>query len=67
MPKKKSPPRLATNLVRAGLTRSQHKETAEGLFLTSGFVYDSAEEADARFAGDPRPHEFLRNHAAAVA
>jgi O-succinylhomoserine sulfhydrylase len=45
------PQRLATNLVRAGLTRSQHQETAEGLFLTSGFVYDSAEEADARFAG----------------
>jgi O-succinylhomoserine sulfhydrylase len=41
----------ATNLVRAGLTRSQHKETAEALFLTSGYVYDSAEEADARFAG----------------
>lgn len=45
------PQGLATNLVRAGLTRSQHKETAEALFLTSGFVYDSAEEADARFAG----------------
>ncbi len=46
-----SPPRLATQLVRAGLSRSQHKETAEALYLTSGFVYDSAAEADARFAG----------------
>ena len=43
--------RLATRLVRAGQTRSQHKETSEALYLTSGFVYDSAEEADARFAG----------------
>jgi O-succinylhomoserine sulfhydrylase len=44
-------PRLATQLVRAGLLRSPHKETAEAIYLTSGFVYDSAEEADARFAG----------------
>jgi O-succinylhomoserine sulfhydrylase len=44
-------PRLATQLVRAGQTRSPHKETAEALYLTSGYVYDSAEEADARFAG----------------
>ena len=44
-------PRLATRLVRAGLHRSPHQETAEALYLTSGFVYDSAAEADARFAG----------------
>jgi O-succinylhomoserine sulfhydrylase len=43
--------RPATKLVRAGLTRSQHKETNEAIFMTSGFVYDSAEQADARFAG----------------
>ena len=43
--------RLATNLVRGGTNRSAHKETSEAIFLTSGFVYDSAEEADARFAG----------------
>ena len=43
--------RPATKLVRGGLTRSQHKETAEAIFMTSGFVYDSAEEADQRFAG----------------
>jgi O-succinylhomoserine sulfhydrylase len=44
-------PRLATQLVRGGLSRSRHKETAEAIWMTSGFVYDSAEEADARFAG----------------
>lgn len=43
--------RLQTQLVRGSLTRSQHKETAEHLILTSGFVYDTAAEADARFAG----------------
>jgi O-succinylhomoserine sulfhydrylase len=47
----KVPPRRATRLVRSGLARSPFKETAEALYLTSGFVYDSAEEADARFAG----------------
>lgn len=43
--------RLATRLVRGGLHRSGFKETAEAIYLTSGFVYDNAAEADARFAG----------------
>jgi O-succinylhomoserine sulfhydrylase len=47
----KKKPRLATQLVRGGVNRSGHKETAEAIYMTSGFVYDSAEEADARFAG----------------
>jgi len=37
--------------VRGGLTRSEFDETSEALFLTSGFVYGSAEEAEAAFAG----------------
>jgi O-succinylhomoserine sulfhydrylase len=41
----------ATRLVRGGLSRSPFGETAEALFLTQSFVYASAEEADARFAG----------------
>jgi O-succinylhomoserine sulfhydrylase len=45
---------IATRLVRGGLTRSPHGETAEALYLTQSYVYDSAEAADARFAGtDP--------------
>ena len=44
-------PRLATRLVRAGQKRSFNMETAEALYLTSGFTYDSAEQADQRFAG----------------
>ena len=41
-----------TKLVRGGLTRSGFDETAEALFLTSGYVYESAEQAEATFAGD---------------
>ncbi|MDE0239211.1 MAG: O-succinylhomoserine sulfhydrylase [bacterium] len=42
--------RLPTRLVRGGLTRSPHSETSEALYLTSGYVYDTAEEAAAAFA-----------------
>ena len=38
-----------TLAVRAGLNRSAFRETAEALYLTSGFVYDSAEQAEAAF------------------
>ena len=41
-----------TLAVRAGLSRSGFEETSEGLYLTSGFVYDSAEDAEAAFKGD---------------
>ena len=39
-----------TRLVQAGTLRSQFGETSELLFLTQGFVYDSAEECEERFA-----------------
>ena len=42
----------ATRLIRGGLARSPYGETAEALYLTQSFVYDSAEAANARFAGD---------------
>ena len=41
-----------TDLIRAGLDRTHFDETSEALFLTSGYVYRSAEEAEAAFAGD---------------
>jgi len=37
--------------VRSGLNRSENNETSEALFMTSGFVYDSAEQAAASFEG----------------
>jgi O-succinylhomoserine sulfhydrylase len=42
----------ATKLVRGGLDRSHHGETAEALYLNSGFVYPDAETAERRFAGE---------------
>ncbi|WP_270887753.1 O-succinylhomoserine sulfhydrylase [Pedococcus sp. 5OH_020] len=42
-------PRPDTVAVRGGLTRSSFDETSEALFLTSGFVYESAEQAEAAF------------------
>src|SRR2546423_15323581 len=44
--------RPETRLVHAGTLRSQFAETSEALFLTQGFVYDSAEQCEARFKGD---------------
>lgn len=41
-----------TILARGGQTRSGFDETAEALFLTSGYVYESAEQAEAAFSGD---------------
>jgi O-succinylhomoserine sulfhydrylase len=43
-----------TRLVHGGTRRSQYNEVSEAIFLTQGFVYESAEAAEARFikAGD---------------
>ncbi|MEL6523333.1 MAG: O-succinylhomoserine sulfhydrylase [Pseudomonadota bacterium] len=38
-----------TKLVHGGIRRSQYGELSEAIFLTQGFVYDSAETAEARF------------------
>ena len=46
---KKSEHRLSTKLVRGGLNRSQNRETSEALFMSSGYVYDTAEQAAAAF------------------
>lgn len=41
-----------TLAVRGGLSRSGFEETSEALYLTSGYVYDTAEDAEAAFKGD---------------
>jgi O-succinylhomoserine sulfhydrylase len=38
-----------TKLVHGGTRRSQYNEVSEAIFLTQGFVYDTAEAAEARF------------------
>src|SRR5215207_4343135 len=44
--------RPETRLVHSGALRSQFGETSEALFLTQGFIYDSAEQCEARFKGE---------------
>ena len=44
--------RPETRLVHSGTLRSQFGETSEALFLTQGFVYDTAEACEARFKGE---------------
>lgn len=44
--------RPATQMVHSGTTRSHHGETSEAMYLTQGFIYASAEAAEARFKGD---------------
>ena len=44
--------RPATQAVRGGTWRSEHGETSEALFLTSGYTYDNAQTVADRFAGD---------------
>jgi O-succinylhomoserine sulfhydrylase len=44
--------RPETRLVHSGTLRSQFGETSEALFLTQGFIYDSAEQCEARFKGE---------------
>lgn len=44
--------RPATRAVRAGTWRSEQGETSEAMFLTSGYSYDEASIAAARFAGE---------------
>jgi O-succinylhomoserine sulfhydrylase len=41
-----------TELVHGGVLRSQYGETSEALFLTQGYVYPTAEAAEARFKGE---------------
>jgi O-succinylhomoserine sulfhydrylase len=44
--------RPETRLVHGGTLRSQYGETSEALFLTQGFVYETAEQCEARFTGE---------------
>ena len=47
-----------TRLVHEGVRRSQYGEVSEPIILTQGFVYDSAEQAAARFE-EAGPDEFI--------
>jgi len=47
-----------TKLVHSGSRRSQYNEVSEAIYLTQGFVYDTAEDAEARFI-ETGPDEFI--------
>jgi O-succinylhomoserine sulfhydrylase len=52
--------RTATRLVHAGTERTAYGETTEALFLTSGFTYTSAEEAEGAFDGTQPHYQYSR-------
>jgi O-succinylhomoserine sulfhydrylase len=52
--------RPETRLVHSGTLRSQYGETSEALFVTQGFVYDSAEQCEARFKGEDPGYIYSR-------
>ena len=61
-PTKRSPRKLRpeTLLVHGGTLRSQFGEMSEGLFLTQGYSYDSAEQAERRFTGEEPGFQYSR-------
>ncbi len=59
-PGERRPRRPQTNLVRGGLVRSAFDETSEALFLTSGYVYGTPEEAEAAFKGESQRFVYSR-------
>ncbi|HUN95202.1 MAG TPA: O-succinylhomoserine sulfhydrylase [Bradyrhizobium sp.] len=52
--------RPETRLVHSGVIRSEFGETSEALFLTQGYVYDSAEQCEARFKGEDPGYIYSR-------
>jgi O-succinylhomoserine sulfhydrylase len=49
-----------TLLIQGGTLRSQFGETSEAIFLTSGYVYENAEDAEARFSGGAEGYVYSR-------
>ena len=52
--------KLSTKLIRGGINRTKFLETSEPLFLTSGFVYESAEEAEKSFKDEQERFMYSR-------
>ncbi len=49
-----------TQLVHGGTLRSQFGETSEAIFLTQGYVYESAEQAERRFKNEEPGYQYSR-------
>ena len=52
--------RPETRLVHSGTIRSEFGETSEAMFLTQGYVYDTAEQCEARFKGEDSGYIYSR-------
>ena len=52
--------RKRTLAVRGGQVRTGFQETCEPLFLTAGYAYEAAEEAEARFKGESPGYQYTR-------
>src|SRR5579872_6050659 len=52
--------RPETRLVHSGTIRSEFGETSEAMFLTQGYVYDTAEQCEARFKGEDPGYIYSR-------
>jgi O-succinylhomoserine sulfhydrylase len=52
--------RPETRLVHSGTLRSPFGETSEAMFLTQGYVYDTAAQAEARFKGEDPGYQYSR-------
>ncbi|MBJ6128060.1 O-succinylhomoserine sulfhydrylase [Microvirga splendida] len=59
-PPKEPPHRLETRLVHEGNQRTPFGETSEALFLTQGFIYESAESAERRFLNEEPGYSYSR-------
>ncbi|MBZ6077266.1 O-succinylhomoserine sulfhydrylase [Microvirga puerhi] len=51
---------LETRLVHEGQTRTPYGETSEALFLTQGFIYETAETAERRFLNEEQGYSYTR-------
>lgn len=51
---------IETDLVHGGFIRSQFEESCEPIYMTSGFVYKTAQEAEAAFNGSIERHQYSR-------
>ena len=52
--------RARTNMVRGGTRRSQFAETNEAIFITSGYVYETAEQAQRAFKNQEERYIYSR-------
>lgn len=52
--------RLASKLIHGGIERTPFGETSDAMFITSGFVYESAEQAERTFTNEEKHYQYSR-------